>query len=476
MLDSQEKIINFDGLKEVITHKTSEENIEELGKFFKNSNPEGKTNNSEENIWDKLRKDPSSLLSNNDKSSNEWTPITTTAAIAKSTNLSSTKLTTNEKSQQNGKEEDFTIMNGIVNYSIGNNSSESNTSLPLESSKSKNENNNIMEDFEKLVDINDSDEVNIITSNTSNDISIHQNENKDITSLVNKENKENIIGNNNDKNVNDITKQQQTVTKIIKTKNKKTILNIIPNSSKKPNGLLSWLQKGNKENIDINNKNNINNTNNENQMIIEKEKEEINKENTKKQNIIEDDSLNEVKMLLTNNESDIIDSQPKESVNDSIDNIIGSMKMNEINEKDDDYTVENLDQIDNEDNLSDDSFDLNMMFSTQDEEFGNSNKTRKSNRIIDDDDDDNDDDNDENVNISIPKTKNKMKKSIFLEDEAVESDDEDMKTLGLYTKQPKGDDEDEDDEDDENADDENIIQEEEELSEDDVNKIIELHR
>jgi len=137
-------------------------------------------------------------------------------------------------------------------------------------------------------------------------------------------------------------------------------------------------------------------------------------------------------------------------------------KNDNINEKDDEYTVENLD--DNVDNyLSDDSFDLSNMLPTQSET--NTSQIKHIPKIIDDDDD-------ENVAISIPKIKKKnKKKSVFLEDEAVESEDEELKNLGIVKDKSQDDEEDEES-------DSNIVYsgDEDEINTDDIDKIIELHR
>jgi len=133
--------------------------------------------------------------------------------------------------------------------------------------------------------------------------------------------------------------------------------------------------------------------------------------------------------------------------------------------KDDEYTVENLD--DNVDNyLSDDSFDLSNILSTQNEISNTQMQTRNIPRI-------NDDEDEENINILIPKIKKKNKqKSIFLEDEAVESEDEELKNLGIVKDK-----DDNDEEDDEESDSDIVYSgDEDDINNNDIDKIIELHR
>jgi len=136
---------------------------------------------------------------------------------------------------------------------------------------------------------------------------------------------------------------------------------------------------------------------------------------------------------------------------------------NNINEKDDEYTVENLD--DNIENyFSDDSFDLSNMLSTQSE--GTGSQMKRIPKITEEEEED------DNMAISIPKTKKNKKKSVFLEDEAVESEDEDLRNLGIIKDKTQ------DDEEDDDEDDSNIVYsgDEDEINTNDVDKIIELHR
>jgi len=388
-------IIETNEIKE-FNYGSTQDN-DKLAEFFKASNTETNKNNDDGiSIWDKLRKG-SPVLSEQNES---WSPITETAIINKST-LSLTN-------DINNNDENLEIDKDSV--------SDTSSLIPTKKIKSTIDSRNDQDDFERLVDINGSDEVNIIPQ----------------TSFI-KENTQEI------EHTNVITQ-----TKI--KNNKKEVINIIPNNSKKPNLLMNWLSKGttkttnkNETSIQINEKEKPN--------LLE-EKFEDSWDNYEDNNLLQDKKVEEFD-----------DSLGDLSLNNSTFLI---NKNDNINEKDDEYTVENLD--DNVDNyLSDDSFDLSNMLPTQSET--NTSQIKHIPKIIDDDDD-------ENVAISIPKIKKKnKKKSVFLEDEAVESEDEELKNLGIVKDKSQDDEEDEES-------DSNIVYsgDEDEINTDDIDKIIELHR
>ncbi|OUM59183.1 hypothetical protein PIROE2DRAFT_15350, partial [Piromyces sp. E2] len=377
-----------------IKYVSSQDN-DNLAKFFQASNTETNRNNDDMNIWDKLRKSSPVLSEQNEV----WSAITETAAIDKS-NITLTNSIRNEEENIMEMDKDSIF-----------------TTFSLNSSKKIDLKNSIynkkdQDDFEKLMDINGSDEVNLIPQ------SVEVNDN----TLV--ENNHNIITRTKMKN------------------NKKEVINIISNSSKKPNLLMNWLNKGKTKEL------------NNNESIIQKEAKD--KNNTYEQKI-----------------NDSWDNLLQDKKNDNIDDTLGNVSLsktsylisnNNVNEKDDEYTVENLD--DNIENyFSDDSFDLSNMLPTQSEV--NDSQVKRIPKIVEEEDDE-----EENIAISIPKTKKKnKKKSIFLEDEAVESEDEDLRNLGIIKDKTQDDEEDEES-------DSNIVYsgDEDEINTNDVDKIIELHR
>jgi len=387
--------INSNEIKEFKYGST--QNIDNLSEFFQASNTETNSNKDDNiNIWDKLRKG-SPIMSGQ---SEIWSAMTETAIIEKSN--SSLMINSFNKEDENKSDNVKTIKNNLT-------SSISNSTEKLDLSISDTKMDQV--DFEKLVDINGSDEVNIISQ--SNFI------------------KDNISLNENNVKVQTIMKN-----------NKKEVINIIPNGPKKSNLLMSWLNKSEVKSLEEKKYNN-------------NVKGKLNSFDQK----IEDIWDNSDDILLQDKKE--VDSSIKDlSFNNQ--NNINSNNYN-INEKDDEYTEENLD--DNINNyLSDDSFDIDNILPTQSEI--NDIKVKKLSKI----DNDNDDD---DYNIVIPKIKKKKRKekSMYLEDEAVESEDEELKNLGIVKDKVQ------DEEEDEESDSDIVYSgDEDEINENDVEKIIELHR
>jgi len=389
-------VINSNELKE-IKYGSTQDN-DDLAKFFQASNTETNINNSDTNIWDKLRKNSPILSDQNEV----WSVITETAAI----NKSSISLTNSI-----GNEDDNIIEIDKDNFLTAF-SPNSSKKLDLKNSI---DNKKDQDDFEKLVDINGSDEENLIPQSVE---------------------------------VNDSASSKEhhnSVTQIKMKNNKREVTNIIPNSFKKSNLLMNWLNKGQ--------------TKNQNNSKIKVQKEDKEKIDIYKERI--NDSWDNYEVKLLQNKKD-----------DSFENSIGNLSLNKtnylinnnnVNEKDDEYTVENLD--DNIENyFSDDSFDLSNMLPSQNVE--NDSQVKPIPVITEEEEEE------ENMAVSIPKPKKKSKKkSVFLEDEAIESEDEDLRNLGIIKDKTQDDEEDEES-------DSNIVYsgDEDEINTNDVDKIIELHR
>ncbi|ORX60181.1 hypothetical protein BCR36DRAFT_52802 [Piromyces finnis] len=355
----------------VIQYGSAQDN-DNLAEFFQPSNSET-VNNNDMSIWDKLRKNSPDLSQNE-----VWSAITETAVI----NKSNAMLTTSERSEEDNNIE--MEKDNFFNVSTQN---------PIKKTELENniDRKKDQDDFEKLMDINGSDEEILVPQSVGNT----------------------PIEKNN------------TITQTKIKNNKTEVINIIPNSIKKPNLLMSWLDKGKSK---------------------ESKNNEINSQKQEKDKIT--DSWDNYDEDFDESLGNLSLKKPNYLISD-----------NNINEKDDEYTVENLD--DNINNyFSDDSFDLSNMLSTQNEENGSQIKPRIS-----------EEDDDENIPISIPKIKKNKKKSVFLEDEAIESEDEDLRNLGIIKDKSQDDDEDEESDD-------NIVYsgDEDEIDTNDIDKIIELHR
>lgn len=385
-----DSVIDSNKIKE-IKYGSTQDN-DRLAEFFQPSNTSTNINQDDDiNIWDKLRKGSPVKMSGQ---SEIWSAITETAIINKPT----IQLTTNTlKNNENDNDDNLEI-------------SKDNEFTPFTINITKNlENDN---DFEQLVDISGSDEVNIIPQSSISKENIYNNQSKFITE----------------------TKMKN---------NKKEVINIIPNSSKKTNLLINWLNK------------------NSDQFVEKIENQSLDKEKFSfTDQKIEDLLENSDDILLQDKK--VSDELLREFSLHNKNHLINHS--NNLNEKDDEYTEENLD--DNVNNyLSDDSFDLDNILPTQNET--NNSLVRSTLKINEDEDED--------LNIEIPKIKRKKKKiekPIYLEDEAVESEDEELKNLGIFKDKTL--DEEEDDE--EENDIEIYSGDEEEISENDVQKIIELHR